>query len=63
MPLYIKIDFRVDSTLGAWWSRKPTSAWDDDKTPTVLSTDVNETRIRNVLIAIANAIDPEVIHE
>jgi hypothetical protein len=59
MPLYIKIDFRRDARLGAWWARDSWDSWNGDKLPpTVLTTTIEETRVRDVLIAVADAIDP-----
>ena len=52
MPLYIKIDFRPDGHLGAWWTR-------DEYGMNKATTDIDETRIRDVLIALADKIDPE----
>lgn len=54
MPLFIKIDFRLNGRLGAWWSRDDPSTW---KLETMV-TNVNVSRIRDVLIAIADEIDP-----
>jgi hypothetical protein len=51
VPLFIKIDFREDGHLGAWWSR--------DERRTGLTTAIDETSIRKVLIALADEIDPE----
>lgn len=52
MPLFVKIDFRADGKLGAWWTRDE-NAW--HKT----TTQIGETRVRDVLIALADEIDPE----
>ncbi len=59
MPLYIKIDFRLDAGLGAWWSRSAELRWIDNEESTVRNTRIRETRIRDVLIAIADQIDPD----
>lgn len=51
MPLFIKVDFRENGTLGGWWTRNEVGFC---KTTTKIS----ETRIRDVLIAVADEIDP-----
>lgn len=56
MPLYIKIDFREDGHLGAWWSRNEPTLW---KTA-AMSTNQDETSIRGVLISLADELDPDV---
>jgi hypothetical protein len=50
MPLYVQIDFRKDGRLGAWWSR--------DTSFYGLNTPVSETRVRDVLISLADQLDP-----
>ena len=55
MPLYVKIDFRADGALGAWWSRDEPAIW---KIST-MNTTVCETSIRKTLLALADEIDPE----
>ena len=55
LPLYIKIDFRGDDNkLSAWVSRDDPYkiSW------STLKSTISETRIRRVLIALANQIDP-----
>lgn len=65
MPLWIQIDFRTNGQLGAWWSRDHPSGW----TLPDMGTRVGETRVREVLIALANELDPlaeiepETLHE
>lgn len=56
MPYYIKIDFRSDGTLGAWHSRlEPESpAWNRLQ----LKSTTSKVRVRDVLIALADEIDP-----
>lgn len=56
MPYYIKIDFRFDGTLGAWHSRDEPSSYPASK----LTTTISKTRVRDVLIALANELDPVV---
>ena len=56
MTLFVKLDFRPDGKLGAWWTREE-GAW--HKTNTTIA----ETRIRKVLVALADEIDPEDIAE
>jgi hypothetical protein len=54
MPLFIKIDFRKDGRLGAWWSHDDPFYWKNES----MHTEIGETRIRDVLIALADEIDP-----
>lgn len=58
MPFYIKIDFRESGALGAWYGRDEPSDWWKSECKTIRTTTVNETRVRDVLLAIANQIDP-----
>jgi hypothetical protein len=54
MPLYVKIDFRSDGRLSGWYTR-------DLDWPNPFAkchSTISETRVREVLIAIANEIDP-----
>jgi hypothetical protein len=55
MPLYVKIDFRADGRLGAWWSRDVPTFLKDS----TMNTTISETSIRKTLLALANEIDPE----
>ena len=54
MPLFIKIDFRINGRLGAWWSRDEPWQWNIGD----MHTNVDESRIRDVLVALADEIDP-----
>ena len=56
MPLFVKIDFRADGRLGAWWTRAPAFGGGDFSKTT---TSIEETRIRDVFIALADELDPE----
>ena len=51
MPLFVKVDFRQDGRLGAWWTREE-CAWHK------ITTQISETRVRDVLIALADELDP-----
>jgi hypothetical protein len=52
MPLYVKIDFREDGRLGAWWTRE------EHGFGRHLNSIVAETRVRDVLVALADELDP-----
>lgn len=54
MPLYIKIDFRKNGQLAAWWSRDEPYKWEIEQ----MNSTISETRIRDVLIALADDLDP-----
>jgi hypothetical protein len=54
MPLFIKIDFRRNGRLGAWWSRDEITTWKWKE----MSTLQDEGRIRDVLIGLADELDP-----
>lgn len=61
MPLFVKIDFRTDGKLGAWWTRETYASGEPDWSKT--TTRVAETRIRKVFAALADEIDPERSHK
>ena len=56
MPFYIKIDFRKNARLGAWHSREIPDSVEWNRLG--LTTQIDEVRVRNVLIALADEIDP-----
>lgn len=56
MPLFIKIDFRKNGHLGAWWTR-------EDNGFQKINTTIDQTSIRGVLIALADELDPEAADE
>lgn len=53
MPLYIKIDFRKNGHLGAWWSRDEQQNWNN------VTTEIDETSIRRTILALADQLDPD----
>lgn len=54
MPYFIKIDFREEGTLVAWHNRDQPQAWKLEN----MHTNISESRIRDVLIALADELDP-----
>jgi len=53
MPLFVKVDFRGDGKLGAWWTRD--TGYEQFANTT---TNISETRLRDTFIAVADEIDP-----